>query len=342
MDLADGKVEIAIYDNNFPGQARAVVVDTAKETWSYSTATNPAEPVGLYEGNAETFSLTITPTTARLEPQACPFCGGDGGTGAARGSTKGASASGGETTETTAGAEGAESGSGYGFVFLNDSGDEGGVDLKITDLDGKPLPGVMEISTKSDSLAQDDAPPVIMVPDGTAFKITIDGTNVEEEAETDVTYVADGIDMYIDDIKVDPGQIDEAIIDPAAGSISYATTRTEAPTIGAGFSSDAADYAFAIGGVDLPDGGIVTMTLDQTAGTFTIKNEDEVAGTYAIGMLRIDDEGEATFTDDGFELPAQASVSLDYNDWNAANEKLKVTVDAGDGSAPTEAELESD
>ena len=84
------------------------------------------------------------------------------------------------------------------------------------------------------------------------------------------------------------------------------------------------------------------MTLDQTAGTFTIKNEDEVAGTYAIGMLRIDDEGEATFTDDGFELPAQASVSLDYNDWNAANEKLKVTVDAGDGSAPTEAELESD
>lgn len=337
VDLADGKVEIAIYDNNFPGQARAVVVDTTKETWSYSTATNPSEPVGLYEGNAETFSLTITPTSARLEAQACPFCGGGSAGGESKGSTKGASAGGGAGESSGTG-----DATGYGFVFLNDSGDEGGVDLKITDLEGKALPGVMEISTKSDSLAQDDAPPVIMVPEGTPFKITIDGTNVETEAETDVTYVGEGIDMYIDDIKVDPGQVDEAIIDPAAGSISYATTKTEAPTIGAGFSSDAADYAFAIGGVDLPDGGIVTMTLDQVNGTFTIKNEDEVPGTYALGMVRIDDEGEATFTDEGFELPSKASVALDYNDWNAANEKLKVTIDLGDGSAPTETELESD
>lgn len=333
VDLPDGKVEIAIYDNNFPGQTRAVVVDPASETWSYSTATNPSEPVGLYEGNAETFSLTITPTSARLQAQTCPFCGGGAGGAAARGSK---------------GAAGGDAGSGedFGFVFLGDAGDDAGVELKITDLDDQPLPGLQELEFKGQdgggSLAQDDAAPAIMVPLGVPFKVTIDGTNVTETAQTDVTYIGDGLDLYIDDIGVDPGQVDQAIFDPANGSITYSTAKTEAPTIGAGFSSDEADYAFAIGGVDLPDGGTVEAALNLAAGTFAITNRDEVAGTYALGMVRIDDAGEQTFTDEGFELPAGASVAIDFRDWSSTNDKLKVTVDLGDGSEPATAELETD
>jgi len=332
VELPDGKVEIAIYDNNFPGQTRAVVVDTAAEKWTYSTATNPAEPVGLYEGDASTFSLTVTPSTARLANQQCPFCGDAAAASGSRGGTKGAT-----LTEGEPAAPGD-----YGYVFLNDAGDEGGVDIKITNLDDTPLEGATEITTKSDSLAQDDAPPVYQVPAGKAFKVLIDGTNVTEEANTDITYVGADTDLYIDDIMVDPGQVDAAIIDPAAGSISYATKKTEAPLIGAGFSGDGADYAFAIGGVDLPDGGTVTMTLDRANGTFTIKNEDEKAGTYAVGMERYDEAGEQTFTDEGFELPAGASVTIAYAGWSAKADKLKLTIDLGDGTPPAETEIESD
>lgn len=344
VDRSDGKVEIAIYDNNFPGQTRAVVVDPAAETWSYSTATNPAEPVGLYEGNADTFSLTITPTSARLQAQSCPFCGGAAGGGANRGATKGARQG---LDENHNPVEGTTT-DGFGFVFLGDAGDDAGVDLQITGLDGQPLPGMTELDVKGQdgeddgSLAQDDAAPAIMVPLGVPFKVTIDGSEATATAQTDVTYIGDGLDLYIDDINVDPGQVDEAVFDPTRGSVTYTTTKDEAPTIGAGFSSDEADYDFAIGGVDLPGGGTVETALDLLAGTFAITNRDEVTGTYAVAMDRIDDAGEQTFTDDGFDLPAGASVVIAYRDWSSKNDKLVVTVNPGDGSDPVMAELESD
>jgi hypothetical protein len=328
VDLPDGKVEIALYDNNFPGATRALVVDTTSDKWTYSTATNPAEPVGLYEGDATTGSLTITPPSARFNQQACPFCGGTAGAGDSKGSAKGSA---GDTTSAAS----------YGELYLNDAGDDAGVDLRVTNPDGSPLAGLKLIEVKGADLAQDDSPPTILVPTGQPFKVTIDGTNVAAAATTSITFIDEGADYYIDDIMIAPGQIDEALFDPAKGSISYATKRSEAPTIGTGFSSTGADYGFAIGGVDLPDGGIVTSALDQANGTFTVKNEDENTGTYALSMVRIDDSGEQTFTDNGFDLPSKASVAIDFKDWSSKNDKLKVKVDRGDGSAPTEAELQS-
>ncbi len=335
VDGADGKVEIAIYDNNFPGQTRAVVVDTANEKWTYSTATNPSEPVGLYEGDASTFSLTITPTTARLKPQACPFCGAGGAGGDGRGSTKGAAVSGGDGAAAT---------DEYGYLFLNDTAEEAQVDLKVTNPDGSPLEGLKEVDTKGadGSLAQDDAPGPILIPLGKPFKVTIDGSKVTAEAVTNVTYIGGGADFYIDEIKVDPGQVDEALFDPTKGEITYTTQKNEAPTIGAGFQAEGADYAFAIGGVDLPDGGSVTMTLDQANGTFAIKNQADKPGTYALGMIRIDESGEQTFGDDGFELPSKASVTMGYKEWTGKSDKLKLTVDLGDGSAPQTTEVQSE
>ena len=41
---------IMVYDNNYPGAARAIEVDTKTDTWRYSGSTNPAEPADEYEG----------------------------------------------------------------------------------------------------------------------------------------------------------------------------------------------------------------------------------------------------------------------------------------------------
>ena len=70
----NGVYWIMVYDNNYPGAARAIEVDTTKDTWRYSGSTNPAEPADEYEGDADTKTLELAPIAPRLGHQDCPFC----------------------------------------------------------------------------------------------------------------------------------------------------------------------------------------------------------------------------------------------------------------------------
>jgi len=74
-DQGDDIYWVFVYDNNWPGEERYIEVDLYAETWQYNAATNPDEPESLYEGDAETETLSLTPTSTRLEPQECDFCG---------------------------------------------------------------------------------------------------------------------------------------------------------------------------------------------------------------------------------------------------------------------------
>ncbi|MCB0915667.1 MAG: hypothetical protein H6525_01005 [Actinobacteria bacterium] len=76
-DRGDGIFWIMVYDNNFPGAARAVAVDRENETWSYLASTNPDAPESVYRGDADSGTLTLTPLAPRLAPQECPFCAGE-------------------------------------------------------------------------------------------------------------------------------------------------------------------------------------------------------------------------------------------------------------------------
>ena len=46
----DGQYEVLIYDNNWPGQTRAIAFDTNNDTWSYDAATNPSDPTEHLRG----------------------------------------------------------------------------------------------------------------------------------------------------------------------------------------------------------------------------------------------------------------------------------------------------
>jgi hypothetical protein len=79
IDNGDGTASIAIYDNNYPGEERYVYVDMENDTWMYDGSPNPDEPSFLYEGDASTGTIGLTPIYARYEELECPFCGDMGG-----------------------------------------------------------------------------------------------------------------------------------------------------------------------------------------------------------------------------------------------------------------------
>src|SRR5690606_33844044 len=65
---------VKVYDNNYPGEARELIIDTNTDTWQYEASINPQVKSVLYEGDAESMTLELTPTSARLGLQVCPFC----------------------------------------------------------------------------------------------------------------------------------------------------------------------------------------------------------------------------------------------------------------------------
>lgn len=79
-DRGNGLYDLAVYDNNFPMRARAVTIDTTDETFTYTSALNPAEP-GIEWSSANGSRIGLVSVVDTLEQQTCPVClGPDQGT----------------------------------------------------------------------------------------------------------------------------------------------------------------------------------------------------------------------------------------------------------------------
>ena len=69
--------KISVYDSNWPGQPRFVLVDLEENTWSFSfSGTDPENDDEAWTGKSS--DLDITPLSARLDAK-CPFCGDNTG-----------------------------------------------------------------------------------------------------------------------------------------------------------------------------------------------------------------------------------------------------------------------
>jgi hypothetical protein len=64
-DAGGGVFQVQVYDNNFPGQTRAVIFDTNKNTYSYESSENPAVQSELYTGGANDHGVELDPITQR-------------------------------------------------------------------------------------------------------------------------------------------------------------------------------------------------------------------------------------------------------------------------------------
>jgi hypothetical protein len=174
--IGDDVYHVMVYDNNFPGQERFLEVNRKANTWSYSASTNPDVPESLYEGDAETKTLTLTPTTPRMKQQECDFCADSGSAkvpGLARAAAK------------------------HNAIYLESLDDENLIDLLIVDSNGKRLgrvgskivneiPGADFRPVKSSDLWKNDEEPVYFVPVGVSFTITIDGSQLKKEQSANV------------------------------------------------------------------------------------------------------------------------------------------------------------
>ena len=218
----NGIYAVAIYDNNYPKETRAILFDRNANTWNYTTTTNPSEPTSEYQGTAESKSLFLFPTSPGLKQQACTFCAA-GTSGSSQGKTLAAAAV--EYNEIYLDGDPML----HGHLLITD---EAGKRYGYTS-DGKFVTEISAVkSERVFSGLDDDTPePTYFVPTNMTFQITIDGAPLKQADPTDVTMIGPGYDLGVYDINLEPGQQDTLVVAPNGDQLSYTTKSSESPSI---------------------------------------------------------------------------------------------------------------
>jgi hypothetical protein len=324
-DRGNGIYAIMVYDNNYPGEARAIEVDTNADTWRYSGSTNPDEPADEYEGDAETTTLELAPIQPRMSQQACPFCD-QAGEGEADGEVKGSA-----LLPQAA----------YNEIWL-----DGDADLLITDAEGRSvgfengafineIPGATSNANKFGVNVWDiAAEPVYYIPTNIDFTISIDGSRLTKASESTVTMVGPGYVLEVSDILLDPGQVDTLDVAPDGSLLSYRSESPETPVMLVGMETDAADYLFAVQGYELAAGEAVNLSLDTREGWLSIDSIDNTeSGSYDLLVAKYDEAGEQVFGAEEITLDPDDVVYVDYLKWPGNGQAMELDLDhGGDGS----------
>ncbi|PKN93278.1 MAG: hypothetical protein CVU44_10320 [Chloroflexi bacterium HGW-Chloroflexi-6] len=319
-DVEDGLYTVLVYDNNYPGQVRELLIDSRDNSWAYEAATNPDVESELYTGNADTQTLDLTPTSSRLGEQQCPFCE--------------------EGNSSLSGAKLAAPAQAYNQIFLDGKGhilitdDEGNrlgyVDNKIVN----EIPGASYNAYRMG--ASMEAPdPIYSIPDGINVTVTIDGNALDAESETDLVLIGPGFSIGVEEIILEPGQVDTVTFLPNDQMIIYDTDQDESPFIVVSIEDQAgADYYFEVQGMDMQGGGEIYVSLDTKAGDLLIGTEKLTnEGDFALYIERFTDDDEEEFYAEGIMLQAGATIYVNYAEWtDATPEGLYIDVDLdGDG-----------
>lgn len=323
-DRGNGKFAIRVYDNNFPDTERFVLIDRNANTWSYEGSTNPSEPGSLYQGDANTRTLDLTPTEARLQKQVCDFCpGGAGGGGAevVRGATSGYNI--------------AQAPAQYNQVSLEGSGH-----LLITDKQGRrtgyvsdsqfvnEIPGMLVKPITRANLWKSDLEPLYFVPVGIEFSLALESTDPKNNTVSSVTMIGPGYDLSVEDIILEPNTVDTINFSADGKMLVYKTQYSDSPDIALGTNGKDADFAFDLKGLDLGNGGSVSARLDTDKGKLALDARSNTeAAIYSLTMHRIDNNGEQIFGHDKVELQPGDTAYLDYAQWKGDGTPLLLEVD---------------
>lgn len=315
-DKGGGRFAILVYDNNFPGIARAVEVDRGDDTWSYVSGTNPDDLGQVYEGDAETQTLELDPTTPGEQEQPCPFCDGSG-------PDSGDDAKGSVLPEDEQYTEITLSGDPRNhphLVFEDDEGNRTGI------VDGRMLREIEDVEVVKTFATQnwEGAPePRYRLPEGAEYTISVDGSDLDAPAKVDVDLVGNGLVIEVEDIEIAPGQTDAMAL-PGGYGITYGTDskKEEAPNIYASLVEDDYAYTFAATAVGIKRGSTLSLVVEQENKVAYIDSSGgegsaDGTGIYILNLTRADADGNIAQWQNGevrLDGSAEEKAGFEYDE----------------------------
>lgn len=319
-DQGNGVFWVMVYDNNYPGQERKMVVDTNANTSEYEASINPTVSPDIYKGT-ETNKIFVAANELRLTTFPCPFCSG-GSTGKKGGSILAVDPPSYNELWTE----------GYVNVELvDDKGRKVGYDKDgkfVNEIDEAKVQPIMN-GTLS------EVPPVIKMPTGLGFTASIYGDTKAADEPASLVMIGKGFYLGVDNIIMAPDQLDTLAFDAEGDFLTYTTDAQESPDIIVGIEKPDADFELNLKATKTQKGTDIHVLFDQKEDTFAFLTTSDGPAEFTLSITRIGTDGKEETFDNGDTPITVESGKLMYfyfGKWKGQGSDLEVGYDEnGDG-----------
>ncbi len=333
-DDGNGLDHILVYDNNFPGIMRAITVDTNKDTWSYVGGPDPSNTDELYEGDADTQSLSLFPNgPGDQSTQPCPFCTGDGvdpndpSTGSVLGAAE-------QYDEIVLSGDPVN----HAHLVLKDT--KGRVSGFVNGKEVDGIPGVRIQHTLASRNWNGAPEPTYLVPRDTEITATIDASVLAKPDKETITLIGTGVYAEVDDIKVEPGSKNVVEFQGGEHGIIFHTdpSQDQAPIVSSAIEEKGTFYVFSATALGVKGGSVLTEYFEQKSGAFGLLTEGSTStnqAQYVLVAIRSKGETDDTWSSDSLHIPQGQLAVVLYRKLPARNANVPVYVATADGNTVT-------
>ena len=303
-----GRYDVLVYDNNWPGQTRRVHFDTNSDSWSYVAAANPSVPDSEYNGNAQTNTVSLIPTTPGLGVHFCPFC---------------AEAAGPPNADNELRLEGNPDN--HAHLLIHDPlgralGYEGG---KLV----SEIPGARAVFPTALSDSQEHQEPLYDVPFGVNVQVTIDGSSLRYPDTEHFSLIGQNHDLTIDGIEVAPGERENLSLNGADESMTYtsAGSQSRSPLFTVGLVRLAGDYSIGVQALSLHPDSVITVSDNRANSTLAIHDASATAQTFELHLEREVAGKAENLRTVRVEQPAGKTLDVLYGTISAGQSRFQLT-----------------
>lgn len=297
-DRGDGVFWIMVYDNNFPGESRALAVDRKTEAWSYLASTNPEEPEAVYVGDKHSGTLTLTALAPRLVQQECPFCRGELDDEVAESGTN-------QFSLTGAAAQSSDT-----DFYLTDAADQ-----RLGRVTGRLVRDVPDGRIIPLSQGPGVAPaPFLEAPASLDTTVTI--VSQEESTALDFAMIGAGYDVLISGVNAPDGATAQVRLAADGSRVTYSQKPVAGPNMSVAVEN-AEGYVFDLN-LDIvrmvaEDASITIASPDETADVVV---GSPTAGRYSLSIDVVGpDDSERQLVVAEFDLASSQQVVLNFEQW---------------------------
>ncbi len=283
LDRGDGVFDIAVYDNNFPMRALAVTVDTKDDSFTYSSALNPAtSPLTWDSANGSVLGLISVSDT--LEVQPCPVClGPDQGT---------------LLTITSLNADNIEQ-----------------IGLVLVDKEGKPLDENLytAIAPLNPPTQRQVSMPVIQVAPGVDFGVAVQTGQLASKQSLEIYAISNGKANYLllDELRDDSISVFEVRRD--TGGAKFQSDKPSSPRVLQ--LSDEPRVSFDVNGhpLNLPAGVTVNQNWNTDRQRVVYSSNAKRTLRWNVQIGGLSNAGGKEYVGLNVAVPAGARIVIDYS-----------------------------
>ena len=334
---SDSLSHILIYDNNFPGIMRAITVDTDKNAWSYVGGPDPSNVDELYDGDAQTQSLLLYPTSPGNGKQKCFFCSGEAGPG---GSSTGSVGSAQQYDQISLVGDPVN----HGHLVLEDKNGKitGFVNGRIVN----NIPGVLVQRTLATQTWGGAPEPTYFIPSGTDVTAKIDGSRLKKADKEKITLIGKGLYAQVEDILVGPNSENAVKFSSGENGIIFGTDprNDQTPIMSAAIQEGDTFYAFSATALHVKGGSVLTQYFDKKDGAFALVTQGSQAANarYVLAAVRSGPGGQDTWSSNDLQIAKGELALVLYRKMGPRDQPVRVFTTSGNGQnvTPTSQTLE--